>query len=315
MPRHVMFLSTILGMAYLTLMEGAKVSQAGLFTSRSQRRLFLTLSCALILISLCVALSIAYWAQATPFWGTLNNFLISIVASGAFAVFSVLFIDFFADPVQEHDKIVVLPQDIGMHLSRIAGEATDYRVYVRTGRYFRSAVLPKLLDRARTSRRKIRVEIVLLDFRNEEVCKRYSEYRSSASFDTTLWGIEYIQTEILATALGIAKQAIENPTLLEAHLFLSCRLSTTRIEGSADEILITREDPKDFAYRFHKSHRDHSAYLTEFEWIRDSASAIALPKVPVSGSLCEAVFGQDALALRLESAAIAAATSKPPYGR
>jgi hypothetical protein len=275
----------------------------------------LTLSCSLILISFCVTLGIAYWAQVTPFWSTLNNFLISIVASGAFAVFSVMFIEFFADPAQEHDKIVVLPQDIGKHLDRIAAEATDYRIYVRTGRYFRSSILPRLLDQARTGKRKLRVEVVLLDFRDEVMCKRYSQYRSGASFDTTDWSIDYVQTEILATVMTIARQAIENPTLLEAHLFLSCRLSTTRIEGSADEIVITREDPKDFAYRFHKSHRDYSAYLTEFEWIRDSASAISLPKVPVSGSLCEAVFGQHSLALRLESAAIAATASKPPYGR
>jgi len=59
--------------------------------------------------------------------------------------------------------------------------------------------------------------------------------------------------------------------LVGIDLFLSKRLSTFRIEGSSDEILVTREDPKDTASRYLRSHRDFAAFATEFSWIRDEA--------------------------------------------
>lgn len=292
------------------------MSLPGIFKSKSQRRLFLGFS--LLLTSLCLAAALLIaWSEPGPKWlrDTLNGLLLSVVASGVFAIFSMLYIKFFLDPEEVHDNIVVVPQDLVGQLNRVATEAKDYRIYVRTGRYFRSKILPKLIENARLNRRQIIVEVALLDFRDEHLCAQYAQFRKDASFDSHLWSTDSVRAEILATALTVAKAALNNPTHLNLSLYLSNRLSTFRIEGSSDEILVTKEDPKDFAYKFHHSHPDHASYMTEFRWIRDTAAAINLPKTPPEGSLLAAMFGQDVVTAEVEEAANTAMNGKAPYGR
>ncbi|MDN3721616.1 hypothetical protein QW131_26735 [Roseibium salinum] len=71
--------------------------------------------------------------------------------------------------------------------------------------------------------------------------------------------------------LRLSKPQTKNTTFINIELYLSSRLSTFRIEGSSQEILVTREDPKDIAARYLSSHRNHAAFVTEFTWIRDAA--------------------------------------------
>ncbi|MDI1330878.1 hypothetical protein [Pseudomonas sp.] len=292
------------------------MSLQGIFKSRSQRRLFLWFAGLLVMVCFAATFAIAGLTSEPKWvWQTLNDFLGAMVASGAFAIFSVLFIEIFLDPDAAHDKIVVVPQDIEYQLLRVAAEAKDYRIYVRTGRYFRSKVLPKLIEQAKSNRRPINVEVILLDFRNECVCTQYVHFRKDSSFDSHLWSTDSVRAEILATALALAKAALDNPTLFHASLHFSTRLSIFRIEGSSDEILVTREDPKDFAYKFHHSHSDHAAYMTEFRWIKDIATPINLPKAYPEGSLLTEMFGQNVITPQMDAAALVALNGKSPYGR
>lgn len=285
----------------------------GFMKSKSQRRLFVGFSLLLVITCLGAALAIA-WGEPGPKWlrDTLNGLLLSLVASGVFALFSIGYVAYFLDPGEERDNIVVLPQDLKRELDRIATEAKDYKVYVRTGRYFRSRTLPKLIEQARSTRRPINIEVVLLDFRDHQMCDLYARFRKD-SFDGHLWSIGSARAGILATAGALAKAALDNSSLVTASLYLSSRLSVFRIEGSADELLVTREGPKDFAYKFHHSHPDHAAYLTEFTWIRDTASRIDLPRTTPSGSLLAAMFDQEEVTPEVEQAVNDALARKAPY--
>jgi len=219
------------------------------------------------------------------------------------------------DPNDIAAKSILLPEDIGQALRSIAMEATDYKIFVRTGRHFRAEILPLLVKQAREIRRPIRVEVVLLDIRDEDVCERYANYRKTSSFDRHLWETCYVKREILATILALIRASRENRGLIDAHLFLSRRLSTFRIEGSADEILVTREDPKDTAARYHRTHRDFAAFVTEFSWIRDEAFRVVKEDTGVLPDKLLAMFGKDTEFLSLEASAAQASNSPSPYVR
>jgi hypothetical protein len=291
------------------------MSLAGILSSPSQRRSFLLLSGLLLAFGLVGVFAIAFYAPNTPVWNAANSLFISIVAGGVFALASGLYIlYFFVDPSDMAATAVLLPQDIGQALEDIAKQATDYRIFVRTGRHFRAEILPLLVKQARQNRLPIRVEIVLLDFRDEALCTKYATYRKTSSFDRQAWSTRYVRQEVLATILKVIEVSQDNRGLVDIHLFLSKRLSTFRIEGSSDQILVTREDPKDTAARYLRSHRDFSAFVNEFSWIRDDACRIAADDGALPATLVE-MFGDDAPIADMEAHAAQAMTSASPYAR
>lgn len=288
------------------------MSLSGILNSPSQRRSFLLLSVVLLVCGLIGFLAIAIYAPNTPVWNAVNSFFISVVSGGVFALTSSLYLlYFFEDPNEIAASCVLLPKDIGQTLEEIAKRASDYKIFVRTGRHFRAEILPILAKQARQSRRRIRIEVILLDFRDEAICDKYAAYRRVSSFDGKSWCIRYVQSEVLATILKLIDASKENSGLLDARLFLSTRLSTFRIEGSSDELLVTREDPKDTASRFLRNHRDFSAFANEFDWIRDEAHEVAIK----GAASLSAMFDENPLLTSLEERAIQAMKSGSPYAR
>jgi len=161
---------------------------SGILSSPSQRRSFLLSSFLALLLCIVAILAISLFAPNTPVWNALINLAISVVASGVFALVAGLYmLFFFVDPNDIAAESSLLPQDIGSALQAIATKAADYKLFVRTGRHFRAEVLPTLIKQARNTRRPIRVEVVVLDFRDKAVCERYANYRKASSFDRQLW--------------------------------------------------------------------------------------------------------------------------------
>lgn len=292
------------------------MSLSGILSSPSQRRSFLFLSGLLLLGGVLGILAIALWAPSTAVWTTLNSLFISIVAGGVFALASGLYLlYFFVDPNDLVATTALLPKDIGQALENIAKKATDYKIFVRTGRHFRAEILPLLERQARQNRLPMRVEVVLLDFRSETVCDKYATYRKASSFDRKTWDTRYVQQEVLATVLKLIEVSRENRGLVDIHLFLSQRLSTFRIEGSSDEMLVTREDPKDTASRYLRSHRDFAAFVNEFVWVRDEAYRVTPESDGGLPATLLAMFGENALISSLKVQAMQAMKSASPYAR
>lgn len=288
---------------------------SGILSSPSQRRSFLLASGAVLFIFIIAVLAISYFAPNTPVWNALNSLVIAVVASGVFALMLGVYISyFFVDANDITAKSTLLPEDIGQALQSIATRAPDYKIFVRTGRHFRAEVLPILVKRAREARRPVRLEVILLDFRDRDVCERYANYRKASSFDRQLWDTPYVRKEVLATILTLIRASRDDPGLVDINLFLSKRLSTFRIEGSS-EILVTREDPKDTASRYLRTHRDFAAFVTELGWIRDEAYRMAKEETGVLPATLLAMFGENAEIASLENSAILATTSPSPYVR
>lgn len=289
---------------------------SGIFSSPSQRRSFLLATGGVLTLAVVAILAISYFAPDKPIWNTLNSLFISVVASGVFAIVSALYVTyFFVDPNDVVARSTLLPEDIGQALKSIAASARDYKIFVRTGRHFRAEILPMLVEGARQRRQPIRVEVVLLDFRDKAVCQRYADYRKASSFDRQLWDVSYVQKEIVATILVLIQASQTNRGLINMNLFLSSRLSTFRIEGSSDEILITREDPKDTASRYSHTHRDFAAFVTEFTWIRDAAYCVPKEGDRVLAASLVTMFGDTAEISALEKLAKKVIEAPSPYVR
>lgn len=292
------------------------MSLTGIFSSPHQRRTFLALSTLIICVCLVMIWCIYYFFPNTRGWNTLSSLLVSIVASAVFALVSALYLTyFFLDPTEISKKTVLLPPDIGQALRDVATSASDYRIYVRTGRHFRADILPILIQNAIRDRRAIGIEVILLDFRDVEVCEKYASYRRTASFDRHLWDTEYVQKEVMATILELSAALENHSSLFDIRLFLSNRLSTFRIEGSSQALIITREDPNDMAARYLRSDRDHGAFITEFNWIRDSASPVSILQKGASSFTLEDMFGELPVIARLKDQATNLRESKSPYAR
>jgi hypothetical protein len=202
---------------------------------------------------------------------------VGIVTSGTFALFSALYLYyFFKDPFDLVAATQLLPADIGAALREVASSATEYKIYVRTGRHFRAETLSLLAATAVRKRIPIRTEVILLDFRDGVICKRYASFRQEASFDKQLWSLDYVQVEVAATILKLIEVARASSAFIEIDLYLSRRLSMFRIEGTSDAVIITREDPTDVASRYPRSDPHFGAFLNEFSWIRQDADPISV---------------------------------------
>ena len=252
------------------------MSISGIMSSRSQRRFLFTLS--LLLIVLCwLGVLIFYWTTSdTRGWNILIASLVGVAVSGMFALFSAFYLYYyFSDPFEYMVASQLLPADIGSALEEIASSATKYKIFVRTGRHFRAVILPLLARNAVKKRVPIRIEVVLLDFRDSAICTKYADFRQEGSFDKQLWSREYVETEVIATIMKLIDASKEAGSFIEIDLFLSKRLSTFRIEGTSDAIVVTREDPTDNAARYKRTDPHFGAFLNEFAWIREEADAIS----------------------------------------
>ena len=293
------------------------MSISGILSSPAQRSLFIWLSTVIIVLFVTLVLIIYHFSPDDRGWNLLLDVLVALVSAVIFFVASTIFAKhLFDDPLELSVANKLLPQDIELALRDMAESATEYRIFVRTGRHFRSEILPILVKTAVRQRRPVIVHVILLDFRNGEICEKYASFRKSSSFDRFHWTQSYVQTEILATILKLIEAAHQHPALVKFNLYLTSRLSNFRIDGSQDQIIVTREDPKDVASRFRFPHSEFSAHLNEFTWIRDEAFMVEASSVTGTRlNDIEKMFGNCDVVLELKGAASEAMDGPSPYIR
>ena len=293
------------------------MSLYGIFSSPSQRRRFLLTSGLIVVATALCVLMIYLCSPGTRGWNLLLDVLVGLLASAIFVIVGSLYVKyFFEDPHEISLANKLLPQDIDLALTTMAQSAFEYKLFVRTGRHFRAAILPILISNSTKLQRRITIEVVLLDFRNDDVCEKYASYRASSSFDHHQWNKKYVQKEILATILQLIQAAHDHHPFTRINLYLSSRLSTFRFDGSQDQIIVTREDPKDIASRYPSSNSEFSAYLNEFHWAQEEACKIevgVIDEAPIA-TLRE-MFDNCPIISKLEEEATDATNNPSPYVR
>jgi hypothetical protein len=283
------------------------MSTRGILSSAYQRKVIVAFALVAIAVLLLAVVLVNSLTPETRAWKLISDILVALTTSAMFALLSAGLLHFFTDPSEVEASIQLLPGDIDEALDALARNASDYILYVRTGRHFRAEVLPLLVEKANAGRRRIKVEVVLLDFRDPELCQHYARYRN--------WSLEYVQTEILSTILKLIDASVAT-SFVEIDLYLSKRLSTFRLDGTTDEIIITREDRGDFASRYKRFDPCFAAFINEFSWVK--AEAFHVRKPPGTTALPPTLpdmFGDLPVVRSLLEAATQAKSEPSPYVR
>jgi hypothetical protein len=283
------------------------MSTRGILGSPYQRRVIVTFSLGAISVLLLFVILINALTPETRAWKLVSDVLVALTASAMFALLSAGLLHFFTDPSGVEASTLLLPGDIDGVLDTLARSAVDYILYVRTGRHFRAKVLPLLVEKANAGRRRINIAVVLLDFREAELCQRYASYRN--------WNLEYVQTEIMSTILKLI-DASAATSFIDIDLYLSKRLSTFRLDGTTDEIVVTREDRGDYASHYKRSDPYFAAFNNEFNWVK--AEAFHVKKRPGTTALpptLRDMFGDLPVIRSLLEAANQAKSEPSPYVR
>ena len=283
------------------------MSARGILSSPYQRRVIVAFSLASIAILILLVIVVNAFTPETRTWKLVSDIFVALTASAVFALLSAGLLHFFTDPSEVEAATQLLPRDIDAALDALARSAMDYILYVRTGRHFRANVLPVIVEKASADRRHIKIEVVLLDFRDAELCQRYADYRK--------WSLDYVQMEIMSTILKLIDASVTS-CFVDIELYLSRRLSTFRLDGTTDEIIITREDRGDFASRYKRSDTYFAAFNNEFKWVKAEAFHVkkAQSKTTLPRTLQE-MFDDYAVAESLLERANAAKSEPSPYAR
>lgn len=115
-----------------------------------------------------------------------------------------------------------------------------------TGTYVRAVTLPECVDIARREKRTLHVQLEIIDPTNEEVCRRYADYRRllAPGPDSTgeLWTLDRTRKEAFATILASCWYR-QRFAFLTIAVGLSQIMSTFRWDMSSGSLVITQEDP------------------------------------------------------------------------
>lgn len=202
------------------------------------RRYFIVITILLMAVTL-----FAYHALETDLtgwnsWkGLLKNIMVEVFASTLAAGFFLWLFSFLAPnekPLQDIESLdsVITKQRHKYSLSDTSHWLHDGQI----GRWVRVAAIPYLAKRGLTNSRKIRIEMILFNPKNEKLIEKYVEYRQSLEFEDNLdLSTKSIKCEILATiVLSQYYNKSKHPMDISIYLsddFLGYRIDINSICG------------------------------------------------------------------------------------
>jgi len=183
--------------------------------------------------------------------------LLTVGLTGAFIVLLV------PRDVREAKIVTVHPRDLASELQASVTTSREYFFKGRSGRHFRSIILPLIESGSRASSATRLIWLLLPDPSDLRLMASYVQFRNAAAFrgradDWTEWGI---QREVLAALIALAAKARINPHL-EIHIGLTKSFSIIRTNLTDTEAILTRDDPKLPAFKamrgtvFYESQRE-----------------------------------------------------------
>jgi hypothetical protein len=182
-----------------------------------------------------------------------------------------------ADPRQIE---ILPPRDISPAFDEALRNASSWKFKGEFGRYFRTATIPRLSERATSQHKTISVVGLIMDPRNWDLCQRHAEYRNSV---TTVdrqnnWTTELVQDQLYATILVTLVFQARN-TLLDIELYLLNNFVPARIDLSSGGAIITKEDRKAPALRVRPGSFFFDSYDQEISVTKRQAHRVASSQV------------------------------------
>jgi hypothetical protein len=141
--------------------------------------------------------------------------------------------------------------------------------------------LPECVEKARESipRRKLDVQLLILDPLNEQLCAMYADYRTAVPPRDVKadepWTTERTQKESFATVLaaGWYKRSYGQ---LNINVYLLSTMSTFRYDLSDSMVIITQDDPQSPAMVISRENPLYHAYATEINTSQQQAKQVMI---------------------------------------
>jgi hypothetical protein len=196
----------------------------------------------------------------------------------------------------EYENLTTLsPWHIHPTLLETLPTTVNYWFRGRSGRFFRSSVLPALVDSSKRNASTRRVHLLLPDPGNLSMLERYITYRNSLRSEREEpWTLRRIQAEIYATILAVVEQTSLN-SLFAAKIAVEQDYALFRIDMSDERIVMTREDPKWPGIMCLKRSRFYSSYQEEIRLGMSLGRKIATADYPSQTRLVAWIGGAGAL--------------------
>lgn len=203
-------------------------------------------------LGLAAALLIVIRLFALPHLGgatkvSLSDTIISIVdsltgAAVASLCVSLLVVFFYGLKRQGPMEVQVTDSgSISAELDKAAGATNSWDYRGHTARYFRSAVLPTLLQRAERQGHYLSVNVQVLDPDNVELMDFFAEYRRNANPDRRdYWTRRRAQAEIAATIIRLQLLSYQF-SRFNCRVYLASIVSPFTIDLSDTCVMVTRE--------------------------------------------------------------------------
>ena len=170
---------------------------------------------------------------------------------------------------------LIEPRELAGYFNDGLATSNTWCFFGGCGRYFRSAVLNIMTQRARAESTSKSVIAIILNPENETLCERHARYRAGTRRGHTVghWTSARVRQELIATIVT-AKAMSFNQGLLDVEILVADHFSSFRVDISKSFAIQTREDPTAPALRSEEGSYYYNAQVNEFRLLREQASVV-----------------------------------------
>ena len=176
--------------------------------------------------------------------------------------------------VRQPEVDLVEPRDLVGYFREGLATSNDWRFSGGCGRYFRSAVLNAMKERAREDSTSKDLTAIILNPENDGLCERHARYRAGTrrGHAEGNWTKVRVKRELIATIVIVKATSFRR--LLDIGILVSDYSSSFRVDICQSFAIQTREDPTAPALRSKKGSYYYRAQMDEFRLLKEQARVV-----------------------------------------
>lgn len=235
----------------------------------------------IFIISVLFLLAVRYYVMPQGFpalkqgWVLIVSSLIDNLVSTGIVTVTLGFLLWWLTPyrVRNAGINVVEPRELKIRFDHALNTTSSWKFAGGCGRYFRSAVVRRLEERARHESSTKSAVAIILNPENSRLCEQHAHYRSSTrrGHDEGNWTAIRVKQELLAT-LVIAKSACS--MLFDVKVYFSDHFRGDRLDIAECYAIETREDRSAPALQSDSGSYFYQAVMNDFRLIEGQARPI-----------------------------------------
>ena len=202
----------------------------------------------------------------------INN-LIALLASSLVASGFILFLT--PSGLDSSDVNVISSHDIKEFLNTMTHKTERFAYYGHTARWNRAVTIPKILEQAKESRVTKHIDLIIINPDDLDACKLYASFgHGNRKKGREIQSEKDVRIELLTTFLYCLE--INQSPFIEIGLYVTSRISISRLDISDDALMLTKPYQGDPALYFPKNTFFYSSYKEEFNVAKHQCKQVNL---------------------------------------